>query len=129
MIESYEYNKEHNTMNPRVAFATAAFIISLISAALLLSVYFAIILGGIAIVMALLSRDSSGKLLPQARRAIIFGSVGLIGGYFLLVQAVISMFVDPEVRALVNQYSLAISGESFDDTIQELENSLGIKFD
>ncbi|WP_026495831.1 MULTISPECIES: hypothetical protein [unclassified Butyrivibrio] len=129
MIESYEYNKEHNTMNPRVAFATAAFIISLISAALLLSVYFAIILGGIAIVMALLSRDSSGKLLPQARRAIIFGSVGLIGGYFLLVQAVISMFVDPEVRALVNQYSLAISGESFDDTIQDLENSLGIKFD
>lgn len=129
MIESYEYNKEHNTMNPRVAFATAAFIISLISAALLLSVYFAIILGGIAIVMALLSRDSSGKLLPQARRAIIFGSVGLIGGYFILVQAVISMFVDPEVRALVNQYSLAISGESFDDTIQELENSLGIKFD
>ena len=129
MVESYEYNKEHNTMNPRVAFATAAFIISLISAALLLSVYFAIILGGIAIVMALLSRDSSGKLLPQARRAIIFGSVGLIGGYFLLVQAVISMFVDPEVRALVNQYSLAISGESFDDTIQELENSLGIKFD
>ena len=73
MVESYEYNKEHNTMNPRVAFATAAFIIGLISAALLLSVYFAIILGGIAIVMALLSRDSSGKLLQQARRAIIFG--------------------------------------------------------
>jgi hypothetical protein len=129
MVESYEYNKEHNTMNPRVAFATAAFIIGLISAALLLSVYFAIILGGIAIVMAFLSRDSSGKLLPQARRAIIFGSIGLIGGYFLLVQAVVSMFVDPEVRSLVNQYSLAISGESFDDTIKDLENSLGIKFE
>ncbi len=129
MAEGYEYNQTHNPMNPRVALATTASIVGLISAALLLSVYFAIILGGIAIVIALLSRTAEGKLLPQAKRAIFFGAIGLIGGYFLMIQAFVSVFTDPETRAMVNQYSEAISGESFDDMLEDIQNSLGISFE
>ena len=129
MTEGYEYNQNHNPMNPRVALATTASVVGLISIALLLSVYFAIILGGIAIMIAILSRNTEGKLLPQAKRGILFGSIGLIGGYILMVQAFVSVFTDPETRAMVNQYSEAISGESFDDMLEEIQQGLGIKFE
>ena len=128
-MESFEYNQTHNTLNPRVALATAASILGMIAVALLLSVYFAIILGGIAITLAFLSRGTDGKLLPQAKRALLFGSVGVIGGYFLMIQALVSVYTDPETRALVNQYSEAISGQSFDGMLEEIEQSLGLNFE
>ena len=126
MNEGYEYNQIHNPMNPRVALATTASVLGLISVALLLSVYFAIILGGIAIVIAILSRGSDGKFLPQAKRALFFGAIGLLGGYFFMIQAFVAVFTDPETRAMVNQYSEAISGESFDDMLGEVMSSFGI---
>ena len=128
MEEGYEYHQTHNPLNPRVAMATSASVLGLISIALLLSVYFAIILGGIAIVIALLSRSAEGKFLPQAKRGIIFGSIGLIGGYFLMVQAMVMVFTDADTRAMVNQYSEAISGESFDDMLEEIKHNLGMDF-
>ena len=128
MTESYEYNQNHDMANPRVTLATTASVLALISVALLLSVYFAIIIGGIALVLALLSRGSDGKFLPQAKRALIFGSVGVIGGYFLMVQAFVSVFTDPETRAMVNQYTQTISGQSFDDTLNEIGQDLGVDF-
>lgn len=128
-MESFEYNQTHNTLNPRVALATAASILGMIAVALLLSVYFAIILGGIAITLAFLSRGTDGKLLPQAKRALLFGSVGVVGGYFLMIQALVSVYTDPETRALVNQYSEAISGQSFDGMLEEIEQSLGLNFE
>ncbi len=126
MIEGYEYHQTHDTLNPRVAMATTASVMGLISIALLLSVYFAIILGGIAIVMAILSRSAEGKFLPQAKRGLIFGSIGLIGGYFIMVQAMVSVFTDAETRAMVNQYTESISGESFDEMLIEIQKNLGI---
>lgn len=128
MTESFEYNRTHNPLNPRVTLATIASILGLVSIALLLSVYFSIILGGIAITLALLSRDENGILFPQARRAIIFGLVGLFGGYALIVTSFVTVFTDPEVHTMVNQYSEAIAGESFDDMLKEISGNLGITF-
>ncbi len=128
MTDSFEFNQNHDQTNPRVALATAASVLALISVALLLSVYFAIILGGIAITLAFLSRGSDGRFLPQAKRALIFGTVGIVGGYFLMVQTFVSIFTDPETRALVNQYTQAVSGESFDDMLKEIGESLGVNF-
>ena len=129
MTESYEYNQNHDMANPRVTLATTASVLALISVALLLSVYFAIIIGGIALVLAWLSRGSDGRLLPQAKRALIFGSVGVIGGYFLMIQAFVSVFTDPETRAMVNQYTQTISGQSFDDMLNEIGQNLGVDFE
>ncbi len=128
MTESFEYNQNHDMANPRVTLATTASILALISVALLLSVYFAIIVGGIALVLAFLSRGKDGKFLPQAKRALVFGSIGVIGGYFLMIQAFVTVYTDPEARAMVNQYSQAISGESFDDMLNEIKQSLGVDF-
>ncbi|WP_156036162.1 hypothetical protein [Butyrivibrio sp. AE3004] len=129
MNESFEYNQTHNPLNPRVSMATIASIMGLISIALILSVYFSIILGGIAITLALLSRDSAGKLYPQAKRAIFFGLIGFVGGYALMITSFVTVFTDPEAHKMVNQYSQAISGESFDDMLEELTGGLGISID
>ncbi|WP_026657508.1 hypothetical protein [Butyrivibrio sp. AC2005] len=129
MTESFEYNRTHNPLNPRVTLATIASIIGLVSIALLLSVYFSIILGGIAITLAFLTRDEKGYLYPQAKRAIIFGLIGLFGGYALIVTSFVTVFTDPEAHKMVNQYSQAITGESFDDMFKEITNNLGIQFD
>ncbi len=128
MPESYEYNKAHNPLNPNVVMATMASTVGLIAVALLLTVYLSIILGGVAVVLAILSRGSDKKLLPQAKRGIVFGLIGMALGYFLLVQAFVTFFTDPEARTMVNKYSEAISGESFDDTLKDLQESLGFRF-
>ncbi len=128
MTESFEYNQTHNPLNPRVVLATTASTIGLVSIALIVSIYLAIILGGIAIVLAILSRGEDGKFLPQAKKAIGFGSVAIVISYILLVNSAISYFTDPELRKSVNKFSESISGESFDDTLNELGESLGISF-
>ena len=129
MNENFEYNQTHNMLNPRVGFATAASVLGLISIALILSAYFSIILGGIAITMAILSRESNGKLYPQAKRGILFGLVGLVGGYALMVTSFVTVFTDPEAHRMVNQYSQAATGQSFDDMLEELTDNLGISID
>ena len=45
-----------------------------------------------------------------------------------MVQTFVSIFTDPETRALVNQYTQAVSGESFDDMLKEIGESLGVNF-
>ena len=129
MNENFEYNQTHNMLNPRVSFATAASVLGLISIALLFSVYFSIIVGGIAITMAFLSRGTDGKLFPQAKRGIIFGLIGLVGGYALMVTSFVTVFTDPEAHSLVNQYTEARFGESFDDLLKELAGSYGVQLD
>lgn len=116
-------------LDPRVKFATAASVMGLISIALLVSVYFSIILGGIAITMAFLSRGTNGKLLPQAKRGILFGLVGLVGGYALMVTSFVTVFTDPEAHRMVNQYTYARFGESFDEMCKEFADSLGVEID
>ena len=60
---------------------------------------------------------------------ILFGLVGLVGGYALMIASFVTVFTDPEAHKMVNQYSQAISGESFDDMFKELTNGLGISID
>jgi hypothetical protein len=129
MNENYEYNQTHNMLNPRVGFATLASILGLISIVLIISAYFSIILGGIAITIALLSRGLDGKLYPQARRGIIFGLIGLVGGYALMVTSFVTVFTDPEAHSLVNQYTQTRFGQSFDDMLSELAGEYGISID
>ena len=129
MTESFEYNQSRNPLNPRVSMATIASITGLVSIALLLSVYLSIILGGVAVTLALLTRDSNGKLFPQAKRAIAFGLVGLFGGYALIVTSFVTVFTDPEAHRMVNQYSEAVTGESFDTMFKRITDNLGVSFD
>ena len=129
MTESFEYNRTHNPLNPRVSLATIASIMGLISIALLLSVYLSVILGGLAITFAILSRDEKGFLYPQAKRAIIFGLVGLFGGYAIMVTSFVKVFTDPEAHRIADQISETYAGKDFNSMFKEFTDNLGISFD
>ena len=68
-------------------------------------------------------RNSKGtleKLLPQAKKAIIYGSIGIIIGYGVFIYDMHTVLTDPQSRAQLNEISKQMNGVSFDEMLQEL---------
>ena len=68
---NYEYNRLHNELDQHVVLAGTALVMGLISIPLCFFLNLGTLIGGIAIVLALLSKGTMEKLLPQAKKAII----------------------------------------------------------
>ncbi|MBQ7680487.1 MAG: DUF4190 domain-containing protein [Butyrivibrio sp.] len=123
---NYNYNKAHNQLDPRVVMATAAMVTGLVSIALSFTVYISVVIGGIAILTACLTREGNKRLLPQARRGLICGIIGVGLSYFLLIHSITAILTDPGTRAYMNRYSEQLTGESFDQMLQEIEEQYGV---
>ena len=82
--------------------------------------YTGIIMGGVAVVLAFLSKGTTAKLLPQAKRAVIFGSIAIFIGYAVIIGSFHAVLTDPEARKQVNIMSERMNGESFDDMLKDL---------
>ena len=121
---NYNYNLTHNELDQHVRMASTALILGLISIPLCFFMNIGIILGGIAVVIALLSKGTTAKLLPQARKGIIYGTIGIVLGYTILISSVHSLLTDPAYRARFNQTYEEFYGESFDDVLKDLGVSL-----
>ena len=122
---NYDYNKTHNELDLHVAMAGTALIVGLAAIPLCFFLNIGVIAGGIAIVMALLSKGSSDRLLPQAKRAIIFGTLGIVIGYAVMIYDMHMVLTDPQYHQQLNAMSQQINGISFDDMLKELGVSLG----
>ena len=122
---NYDYNKAHNELDPHVAMAGTALILGLASIPLCFFLNIGVIVGGVAIVTALLSKGSSEKLLPQAKRAIIFGILGIVIGYGVFIYDIHLVLTDPQYRQQLNAMSQQMNGVSFDDMLKELGVTLG----
>jgi TM2 domain-containing membrane protein YozV len=79
-----------------------------------------IVLGGVAVVLGILSKGSEKKLLPQAKRGIIYGTIGIVLGYIVFVSSMHTILTDPTYRQQLNQMSEQMNGQSFDDLLKEL---------
>ncbi len=117
---NYNYNKAHNELDSHVNMATVALVTGLISIPFCFFMNIGVILGGVAIVIALLSRGSAKKLLPQAKRGIIYGSIGVILGYCIFISNIHTVLTDPEYREQLNVMSEQMNGVSFDEMLEEL---------
>ena len=117
---NYNYNMTHNDLDVHVRMASTALVMGLISVPLCFFMYTGIILGGIAVVFALLSKGTAQKLLPQAKKGIIYGTIGIVLGYAILVTSVHTMLTNPVAHDQLNRTSEQIYGESFDDMLKEL---------
>ena len=117
---NYNYNKAHNELDKHVNMASLALVLGLVSVPLCFFMYTGIILGGIAILFAILSKGTAEKLLPQAKKGIIYGSIGIILGYTILATSIHSLVTNPSYREQLNQFSTQYYGESFDDMLKEL---------
>lgn len=122
---NYDYNKTHNELDLHVAMAGTALILGLVAIPLCFFLNIGIVIGGIAIVMALLSKGTAQKLLPQAKRAILFGALGIVLGYGVMIYDVHKVLTDPQYHQQLNEMSQQMNGVSFDDMLKDLGVSLG----
>lgn len=117
---NYNYNKSHNQLDSHVNMATVALITGLIAIPLCFVMNIGIVLGGVAVVLGILSKGSEKKLLPQAKRGIIYGTIGIVLGYIVFVSSMHTILTDPTYRQQLNQMSEQMNGQSFDDLLKEL---------
>lgn len=88
----------------------------------LLSIQYVIlpfILGGLSILFALLSRGCMPNVSATGRIAITVSSVAMVLTVFVAAFAVRMVLTDSTVRKQVNDYSLMLYGQTFDDMIEE----------
>ncbi len=117
---NYDYNRLHNELDGHVSLASVALVVGLAAIPLSFFLNTGIIAGGVAIVLALLSRGTMDKLLPQAKKAIIYGIIGVVIGYGVFAYDIYTVVTDPEARQQLNAVSEQMNGVSFDDMLKEL---------
>ncbi len=117
---NYNYNKTHNELDKHVNMATVALILGLISIPFCFFLYTGIILGGMAIVFAILSKGTADKFLRQAKKGIIYGTIGIVLGYGIFVSNIHTLMTNPSYRQELNRVSEQVNGVSFDDMLKEL---------
>jgi hypothetical protein len=117
---NYNYNRVHNPLDPHVKLAGTALVLGLASIPLCFFLNFGIIVGGVAIVLAILSKGTLERLLPQAKKAIIYGTLGVVIGYGVFAYSLYEIVTNPQARAEFNAMSEQMNGISFDDMLKEL---------
>ena len=117
---NYNYNRTHNQMDLHVSMANTAMVLGLAAIPLCFFLNVGIIIGGVAVVLALLSKGVYKKLLPQARRGVIFGLIGIVLGYGIFIYDMHTIMTDPELRNQLNTMSEQMNGISFDDMLKQL---------
>ncbi|WP_026517622.1 DUF4190 domain-containing protein [Butyrivibrio sp. MC2021] len=122
---NYNYNQEHNELDQHVSLANVAMVAGLLSVPFCFFGYIGIVLGGVAIMMAILSKGMAKKLLPQAKKGIFYGTLGIIVGYAVIISSFHMVMTNPEMRKEVNTFSEQLYGVSFDETLQELMGTPG----
>lgn len=122
---NYNYNQAHNDLDQHVSLANVAMVAGLISVPFCFFGYIGIVLGGVAIVMALLSKGMAKKLLPQAKKGIFYGTLGVIIGYAVVITSFHAFLTNPEMRQQMNTVYEQLYGESFDEMLQELTGTPG----
>ncbi len=116
MYGAYRYNE------PGSGMANAAMVLGIISivSSITFTVYPPFILGGIAIVLALLSKGRSPKLLSKAKTGIICAIAGLVLNTIIVTASITLLFTNPDVRDQVNKTFEKQYGMTFDEMWKEM---------
>lgn len=117
---NYNYNITHNNLDPHVTLAGTSLVMGLASIPLGFFLNMGVITGGIAIVLALLSRGELSSLLPQAKKAVVYGILGVVIGYAVFAYDIYAVVTDPNARAQLNAVSEQVNGVSFDELLEQL---------
>ncbi len=119
-VNDFDYNRTHNELDQHVTLAGTALVMGLISIPLCFFLNLGVVVGGIAVVLALLSKGTMEKLLPQAKRALIYGTLGIVIGYGVFAYDLHNVLTNPEARAQLNVMSERMNGVSFDDMLKDM---------
>ena len=108
--------------SPADAMITAAMAlgISALVSTFLITVYFPFILGGIGIIIAILSKGHEQKMHERAKIGVICSIVGIVLNLFIIGGSFYIVFTQPEAFESFNETFETFYGESFSDTYEQL---------
>lgn len=108
--------------SPADGMITAAMVLGIaaIVSAVMMTVYFPFVLGGISIIMALLSKGHEPKMVPKAKIGIICSIIGLVLNVTIIVGSIYTVFSNEAAYQQFDQMYEYFYGESFSDTYEEL---------
>lgn len=106
------------------SFARAAKILGIIAliSVFTFTVYPAMILGALAIILAILSKGIEKGMHNNAKMGVITGIIALVMNVFIIGSSFYMIFTQPELRQQFNEMYESIYGESFNDTINGIKN-------
>ncbi len=133
---SYGYQARPPYAAPGQKLANAAMVLGIISvlSTILMTIYIPMILGTIAIVLALLSKGLQSHMAGQAMTGMVCGIGGLLMNLGILISSLMFIFSHPEIlqdaaRTYDTQFEI-IYGESTEDILgQSLEDWVNETFD
>ena len=100
--------------------ASLALGIATIVSAILGTVYFPFILGGISIVFALLSKIGDEKMVSKSRTGVICAIIGLVLNLFIVSTSIYRVFTDERTFNQFDRIYEQVYGESFRDMYKDV---------
>ena len=95
----------------------------------LLPIIAPLILGSIAVVLAVISKGKEKEYTKGARRALVTGIIAIVMNVVLLVSSLLGLYLimtNSQIRAQANSLAEQVYGYSFDDMIQQIMENYGI---
>lgn len=108
-------------IQPNTMLFTASMILGIltVATALLGTVYLPFMLGGVAIVMGILSRDEQGMIDFKAKIGILLGALGIVLNIVVVATSVYTVFSSPEQYKAFDSVFERVYGEDFASFMQE----------
>lgn len=121
-MEPFYEQPYQQTYKPTGKFAIVSMILGICSLVLLCTVFCPIILGGLGIIFAVLSKRRGQKMENAAMTGVITSSIGLGLSLLFCVISVVSAvhMMKPENRNMLNQMYEETLGMTYDEYIEEL---------
>ena len=115
-------------IEPNTMLFTASMILGIltVATALLGTVYLPFMLGGVAIVMGIVSRDQSGTVDFKAKIGILLGALGIVLNIVVVATSVYTVFNNPEQYEAFDSVFERVYGEDFASFMQENGISVNI---
>lgn len=109
--------KEHS-------FVTASLVLGVLAivTTIMMTVYLPFILGGIAIILAILSRGNNKTFAVQAKTGIILATVGIMLNIIIIGGSVLAVIYIPEMREQFNVVFEQTYGQSFQEMLEAIRN-------
>jgi len=114
------YKKE-----PNQSLYTASMVLGILTfvSMVMMTVYLPFIFGGLAIIMAILSRGDKAELHKSAKIGIITGIVGMVLNVLVVGGSVYAVFHNPVLYEQFDKTVEQMYGESFEDLISDLQGT------
>jgi len=116
---------------PNQSLVNAAMILGILAivTTFIMTVYLPFVLGGIAIMLAILSRRKDGKLHKQAKLGIGLAIIGMVLNTILVSTSLYTVFTNPKAKEEFNTVCEQMYGMSFDEMMEAIENGEQIDID